>query len=385
MSQSKIRENIMEATTALRDIDNKQNDALTSDKIRKINSFIDAQQDLLHRLEKLEINLQRPPLSESYTSTRGYDDVYDMAFGKYLRRGIEPYHADTLRSLGDDEHDDSGYKITKRMADEIQYGISNRSTIRKVAEIINVSRDSYDRVNLPDDILASWSMNEVEQNAHAQLTKSQIQVHELYAQPKSTQQMLEDASIDIESWLARELIETFCDAEEKAFINGDGVGKPQGILSRINDIKCYDTEQSNSISADDIINLYYNINSRYSTNGKFIIGRDCAQAIRTMKDKNGRYIWQPSLQEDGTETLLGCEVLTSAHMPKIKNGQTFTANETAVLFGDFSKAYQIIDRQDIRVLRDPFTQKPYVKFYSTKRVGGMLNKLDAICALKISA
>jgi HK97 family phage major capsid protein len=209
-------------------------------------------------------------------------------------------------------------------------------------------------------------------------------VHELYAQPKATQQMLDDSSIDIESWLSRELIETFCDAEEKAFINGDGINKPQGLLNVLDAKYTQNTAQSKTIKSDDIISLYYSLDSKYSPNSKFIISRDCAQEIRTMKDQNGRYIWEPSLKKNGQETLLGCEVLVSAHMPKIKLDGSLIENTIAILFGDFHKAYQIIDREDIRVLRDPFTQKPYVKFYTTKRVGGMRNKADALCSLKIS-
>ncbi len=337
--------------------------------------------------DKAKIKMQRPLVaanggitSINITVDNRAESLYNEAFMRYLRKGIEPERGGNWQN--DTYGKDEGYRVTKRIADKITKGLNNISTMRSVAEVITVSRDSYDRVDMPEYFKAGWSMAEVEANDSMDIKKTRVPVCELYAQPKATQQLLDDASIDIESWLAKELVDGFCDAEENAFINGTGVGMPQGVLN--SGLKGIDTIAP-EITVDDLLRLFYSLDSKYTANAKFIMGREAIHALRTLKDSTGRYLWQSSTVPGQNDTLMGCEVLISRHMPKLRDAMQgpMIPGAAAVMLGDWSRAYQIVDRQDIRVLRDPFTHKPYVKFYTTKRVGGSVNRGNAARILRI--
>ncbi|MDZ5760900.1 phage major capsid protein [Lyticum sinuosum] len=381
-------EKITETTNNLRSLDEIENkDAVIKQQIINLNKTIDEQNQIIKNFENLSIKQQRPHNSMYGTSINltienHFDDEYSKAFNRYLRQGIEPEDHNQCQNINSR---DSGYKITNSMNNEIINGLRSMSVMRKISDVVSISRESYDLVTLPENIKAGWSIEEIDQSQNIPINKIQVQVHELYAQPKATQQMLDDSSIDIEGWFSRELIDVFSNAEENAFINGDGKGKPNGLINNLDKIKtCY--TDNNIISVDDVAKLYYSLNSKYSYNAKFIIGHDMAYILRTLKNNQGSYLWQPSMQLGQPDTILGKEVLVSQHMPQVKsnnNSNNCISGITAVFFGDFSHGYKIIDRQDIRVLRDPFTQKPYVKFYTTKRVGGTINNPDAIRALCI--
>jgi HK97 family phage major capsid protein len=204
--------------------------------------------------------------------------------------------------------------------------------------------------------------------------------------------MLDDASMNVESWLADEVAVEFSEQEGDALINGNGVAKPRGILSydmvanasyawgKTGFIKTgAAADFATTAPADNLIDLIHSLKRGYRQNGSFVLNDLTVAKIRKFKDVDGQYLWQPSLQLGQPSTLLGYPAETDDNMPDVGAG-TFP-----VAFGDFKRAYLVIDRIGIRVLRDPFTSKPNVLFYTTKRVGGGIQNFEAIKFLKCAA
>ncbi len=207
----------------------------------------------------------------------------------------------------------------------------------------------------------------------------------MYAQPKATQKLIDDGSIDIEQWVARKVADKFARLEATAFISGDGTGKPTGILSYTagtawGDIQQVVSGSDAAITGDSLLKLYYSLKDDYAKRATFLMHRSTVQAVRLLKDSTtGQYLWQPGLASGTPDTLLGVPVALAADMPVPASGSL------SVALGDFKRGYLIVDRVGIRTLRDPFTAKPFVVFYTTKRVGGEVVDYEAIKLLKLSA
>jgi len=192
--------------------------------------------------------------------------------------------------------------------------------------------------------------------------------------PAATQALLDDSVADVDAWLAEEVRDVFAAQETAAFVGGDGVNKPRGFLT---DPGLGAVEQG-ALDTDGLIDLIYAPKSRYRSNASFVMNRRTINAVRKFKDADGNYIWQPSLAAGAPSTLLGYPLVEMEDMPDIGAGAS------CVAFGDFRRGYLIADRQGVRVLRDPYSAKPYVLFYTTKRVGGGVQDADAIKVLKIT-
>lgn len=197
---------------------------------------------------------------------------------------------------------------------------------------------------------------------------------ELYAMPAATQALLDDSVADVDAWLAEEVRDVFAAQETAAFISGDGVNKPRGFIEDPGlgalEPAVFDT--------DALIDLIYAPKSRYRANASFVMNRRTINTVRKFKDADGNYIWQPSVAAGAPSTLLGYPLVEMEDMPDIGGGNA------CVAFGDFRRGYLIADRQGVRVLRDPYSAKPYVLFYTTKRVGGGVQDAEAIKLLKIA-
>ncbi|MGK5049614.1 phage major capsid protein [Janthinobacterium sp. GB4P2] len=213
---------------------------------------------------------------------------------------------------------------------------------------------------------------------------------ELYANPAATQQMLDDSAINLEAWLAAEVDAEFAYQEGVAFLSGNGANKPNGLLTYITgganaaahpwgDIKTVKSGDAAKLTAEGLIDLVTALPSAYSAGAKFTMNRNTQAAVRKLKDGQGNYLWQPSFQGGVPATLLGYGIAEVAGMPDV------AANSKPVMFGDFKRGYLIVDRTGVRVLRDPFSNKPYVNFYTTKRVGGGLLNPDVLKALTVAA
>lgn len=211
---------------------------------------------------------------------------------------------------------------------------------------------------------------------------------EIYANPAATQQLLDDSAINLESWLAGEVNTEFAKQEGAAFVSGDGVNKPTGILTYVTGganaakhpfgaITAVNSGAAAAITADAIIDLIYDLPSAYTGGARFTMNRKTQAEIRKLKDGQGNYLWQPSYVAGQPATLAGFAITELPDLPDI------AAGSIPVLFGDFKRTYTVFDRVGVRVLRDPFTAKPYVLYYTTKRVGGGVVNPEPMRALKI--
>jgi HK97 family phage major capsid protein len=214
---------------------------------------------------------------------------------------------------------------------------------------------------------------------------------ELYANPAATQTLLDDAFVNLDEWLAGEIEDAFVAQETAAFTSGDGVNKPKGFLSydkqagggdvwgKIGYLATGEAGGFGPNPYDALITLVYQPRTQFRPNARFVMNRQTVQALRKEKDADGKYIWQPAAAPGQQASLLGYPVVELETMPDMADGSF------SVAFGDFAKGYLIVDRAGLRVLRDPYSAKPYVLFYTTKRVGGGVQNFDAIKLLKFGA
>jgi HK97 family phage major capsid protein len=213
---------------------------------------------------------------------------------------------------------------------------------------------------------------------------------ELYANPAATQQMLDDSAVDLEQWIANDVELEFAYQEGIAFVSGNGTNKPKGFLTYATGaanaaahpwgaVLATTVASASAITTDEILTFTYALPQEYTAEARFVMNRATQAVIRKLKDGQGNYIWQPSFQLGQPSLIAGYPITEMPAMPNI------AAGSIPIAFGDFRRGYQVIDRVGLRVLRDPFTNKPYVMFYTTKRVGGGLLNPDVLKVLKMAA
>lgn len=360
-------------------------DALTEAKVGRLNGEIDALRD---GLERTRASLNRPargvpggPLDDPGRAE------HKAAFKAYLRRGDAAGLAGIeSKALTVDSDPEAGYLVTPAMSERIVRTIFETSPVRALAAVETISSDSLELLVDKDEPAAGW-VAETEARAETDapdMAKIAIPVHEVYAEPRATQKLIDDSTIEIEAWLAAKVAEKFARMEATAFVNGTGVGRPRGFLTYGAGTAWGEIEQVNSgsagaVAADGLIDLQHSLKEAYDANAAWLVNRLVLRDIRKLKDTNNQYLWEPGLKIDGEETLLGRPVHAATDMP------VAAASSLSVAYGDFRSGYQIVDRIGIRVLRDPFTAKPYVKFYTTKRVGGDVINFEAIKLQKLAA
>ncbi|MCH2038518.1 MAG: phage major capsid protein [Rickettsiales bacterium] len=359
-------------------------DPVTEEHLGRINNALD---NYKNRLGTIETAMSRPDIIQSDASFVPVNNEHRKAFNEYLRKGneLELSQLET-KALSVDNDPDGGYLVTPTISDKIITRIHETSPLRNVASVETISTDTLEIIEDKDEAVAGWTTEtgSVSDTSTPQLGKKNIPVHELYAQPKATQKLIDDSSIDIEEWISSKVADIFSRKENAAFINGDGVGKPRGILTYPKgtdwaEIQQIDSGINGQVTADGIIQLYYSVKEEHATRGTFLMNRSVLQSVRLLKDTSNQYIWQPGLASGAPDTLLGVPVIQAADMPSAET------DSLSVAFGDMESAYQIVDRIGIRILRDPFTDKPFVKFYTTKRVGGDVVNFDAIRILKLAS
>jgi HK97 family phage major capsid protein len=352
-------------------------DPLTTTQLEKINKAMDRYQQSIDNIEAV---LNRPNVESGLmVGETSANREYKEAFCKYIKNGAE---ADLSKlekkSLVRPAVNEAGYSITHKMKEYIEALLVQNSSMRQISNVIEVSTDTLEIIEDREGITSGWTSGvSIDESQETAFSKRSVHVHELYVQPKVTQKLIDDPMVDVEEWLSKKLVNSFVVQENKAFISGDGVGKPRGILSYSNIEKVESSVKD--FNADKVLELFFSIKEIYADDTKFLMSRDALQKIRTLKDKNGQYLWHPNLSQNGKSTLFGVDVKVSTDMPKLE------VDQLPIAFGNFNHAYQIVDRGVMRVLRDPFTNKPFVKFYTTKRVGGDVVNFDSIKLLKISA
>ena len=327
-------------------------------------------------IKELEIKLNNLQNAMTAPFNSCFEDPEESkAFGDYLRKGRM---SDFITKSLSTDAGEAGVSVVNTLNTKIISEINAKSVMRKLASIETISTSALDLIIEDGKFNSGW-IGEVEQRPVTdtpKLKKKTISVHELYAQPKATQKLIDDAAIDINSWLSERLVDSFIKAENEAFITGDGDKKPFGILTNT-DVKKVDVGAA--VTAEILLQLINELDEEYIGNASFLMNRSTLSAIQGLKDENGRFIWQQSLSEPLKQTIFGIPVFCSSHMPNVAE------NNLAVAIGDFKSAYKIVDKANIVIMRDPYTEKPFIKFYSVKRVGGDVVMPSALKFAKFSA
>ncbi|MDN7970668.1 phage major capsid protein [Burkholderia multivorans] len=314
------------------------------------------------------------------------DPEYTEAFKAHVKRG------DVHAALNKGEDSEGGYLTPIEWDRTITNKLVLISPMRQLCRVQPVSKAGFSKLFNMGGTTSGW-VGEASQRPQTNTGTFQplsFASGEIYANPAATQQILDDAEIDLESWLATEVQTEFAKQEGKAFLAGDGTNKPNGLLTYIagganaakhpfGAIEVVNSGAAADITSDGIIDLVYDLPSAFTGNARFAMNRNTQRQVRKLKDGQGNYLWQPSYVAGQPATLAGYPVTEVPDMPDV------AANSTPILFGDFQQTYLIIDRIGVRVLRDPYTAKPYVLFYTTKRVGGGLLNPEPMRAMKVAA
>lgn len=313
------------------------------------------------------------------------DQEYSAAFRAHFKKG------DMQAALNKGAADEGGYLAPVEWDRTITDKLVLVSPMRALANVQPVSGAGHTKLFNMGGTTSGWVG---ETDARPQTNTGTFASlgfgwGEIYANPAATQQMLDDAAINLESWLAGEVDTEFSKQEGVAFWSGNGTNKPFGILTYITGaanaakhpfgaIKAVNSGAAAAITSDGIIDLIYDLPSAFTGNARFTMNRKTQGLIRKLKDGEGNYLWQPSYVAGQPATLAGFPIAEVPDMPDV------AANAVPVLFGDFKRTYTVFDRTGVRVLRDPFTAKPYVLFYTTKRVGGGVHNPEPMRAMKIA-
>ncbi|MCU1787513.1 phage major capsid protein [Pectobacterium polaris] len=318
---------------------------------------------------------------------------HKSAFMQFVRKGQE----DGLRELeqkalqtGADA--DGGYAVPEELDRTLLDVLKNQVIMRQEANVITVGTSDYKKLVNLHGAGSGWVGETDDRPATDTPKLAQIVpfMGELYGNPQATQTMLDDAFFNVEEWINSELALEFAEKEEVGFTTGNGTLKPKGFLaypSVLTDDKtrAFGTLQhilsgaAAGITADAIIKLVYTLRKVHRTGAKFMMNNNSLFQVRILKDSDGNYLWRPGLELDQPSTLAGYGVAENEQMPDV------AADAKSIAFGNFKRGYTIVDRIGTRVLRDPYTNKPYVGFYTTKRTGGMLADSQAIKLLQIGA
>lgn len=334
---------------------------------------------------KTKAALQGKEFSAEQVNVDEYKE-YKEAFNRYLRKDTTAMTPEEQKALSVGSDPDGGYTVTPQMSARIIEYMYESSPLRELATVETISTSSLELIVDMDNFDAGWvgEQDSRPDTNTGTLKKLEIVAHEIYAQPPVTQKMLDDSSWDVEAWINRKIGRKFGRVEATGFITGDGVQKPRGILTYPNGTNWGQIEQiasgdANTLTADGLIDLETALEEEFRGNATFLLNRTAIGVVRKLKDSNGQYLWQPGLANAVPATLLGYSYRTAADMPAV------AANALAVAFGDFREGYTVVERVGIRMLRDPYTSKPYVKFYATRRVGGAVVNFQAIKLQVVSA
>lgn len=314
------------------------------------------------------------------------DKEYSASFDAHMRKG------DVQASLNKGTAEEGGYLTPVEWDRTITDKLRDESPMRELAQVQPTSKAGWTKLFNMGGTGSGW-VGETDQRpetATPVLAALGFGHGEIYANPAATQQILDDSEINIEAWLASEVQAEFAEQEGLAFISGDGVKKPAGILTYVTGganaskhpfgaIKVTNSGAAADINSDAALDLIYALPKKYRQNARFLTNNLTIAKLRKLKDGQGNYLWQPSAQAGQPATFHGYGLAEDENMPDV------AANAVPILFGDFKRGYLIIDRMGVRVLRDPYTKKPYVLFYTTKRVGGGVQNPECLRAMKVSA
>jgi HK97 family phage major capsid protein len=366
--------------------------------VREFKGFADGIQVKLQEQDERMMKLDRKSMlagaRPQLAAVAETEPLHQKAFAAYLRAGDD----DALRSLDLEGKAlstavaaDGGFLVAPQMAETIQGVLFASASIRAVASVVNVDSVAYDVLVDRTEAGAGWATEvaAATETSTPMIDRITIPLHELSALPKASQRLLDDTAFDIESWLATRIAEKFARAEATAFVSGNGVDKPKGFLDYPKVANASWTwgnvgfilsgNASALTSTDPLVDMVYALGADYRAGATFVMNSKTTGVIRKLKDADGRYLWSDGFAAGEPARLLGYPVLVAEDMPDI------AAGTHPIAFGNFARGYTIAERPDLRVLRDPFSAKPHVLFYASKRVGGAVSDFAAIKLLRIAA
>lgn len=328
----------------------------------------------------------RPMLGGAATGSLELKSFVDS----YLRAGRDT----ELKSLNTVNNADGAFAMPTELDQMVAQRLMRISPLRSVAQVVQTGTADYRKLISIGGTVSGWAS---ETGARAETTSPKFAEiippsGDLYANPSATQHMLDDAFFNVESWLADQIAMEFARAEGAAFVGGTGTNQPLGFLSSpisaaVDATRAFGTLQylpSGNASAfdttpgDRLIDLVMALKPGHRQGACWVMNAATIAVIRKVKDAVGDYLWQNALGEGQPDRLLGYPVVEAADMPDV------AANAYPIAFGNFKNGYLIAERQATRILRDPYSNKPYVNFYATKRVGGQVLDSEAIKVLKIA-
>lgn len=365
-------------------------DPLATEKLERLEKALDMHKQVE---AQLELKQARPALEggvKAYASPE-----HKTAFDKYVRRGDEGgLRAMEAKAMSIGSAQDGGYLVPPEIESEIGRRLAQISPIRGLASVRQVSGSVLKKPFSIKGPAVGW-VGETDarpQTEASKLAELQFPTMELYAMPAASSSLLDDSAVDVEQWISGEVETAFAEQEGKAFISGDGVNKPRGFLTydivaesawawgKLGSLSTGVAGGFPAANASDILlDTIYALKAGYRQNANWVMNRKTQAEIRKLKDKDGNYLWTPPAGPGQQASLLGFGLTEAEDMPDIAD------KSAAIAFGDFARGYLVVDRAGVRVLRDPYSAKPYVLFYTTKRVGGGVQDFDAIKLLKFAA
>ena len=367
-------------------------DPLLTEKVEKINAEISQIAALKKQIEHVETVAGRGGFGGGHSGLDQAKAEYKAAFEKWFRKGVEGNLSQLAVQASASTLDDTagGFLVPEEMAATIDRIAGVTSAMRRLASVMSIGTDTYKKLVNQGGATSGWVGEKSARDETATPTLAEIAINtkEIYAMPAATQTLLDDSSVDIAAWLGNEVAIEFAEEEGQAFIKGNGVDKPKGL-------EAYSTVANASYAwgkigyiasgaastftnADKLFDLQHALKPIYRNGASFLMNDNTLLNIRKFKDGEGNYLWRPGLLEGAPDTLLGKPVEIDDNVADI--GQ----NTYPIYFANFKRAYLIIDRLGIRVLRDPYSSKPYILFYTTKRVGGGIVMYEAIKTLKVA-
>ncbi len=365
--------------------------AKLAEQVEGLNGKLTELDELKSGLEAELKELKRPGKTGGSKSKEALQ--HKEAFTRFMRKGDESGLRELEQkalSTGSDE--DGGYAIPEELDRSLLDLQRDSVVMRQEANVITIGGGEYKKLVNLHGASSGW-VGEEEVRPKTNTPKlSQIVpfMGEIYGNPQATQKMLDDPFFNVEEWLNSELQLEFAEKEEAAFTKGDGSNKPKGWMAYANteeqdDVRAFGKLQSirsgnaADISADSVLQLIYTLKKAYRMGAKFMMNNNSLFKVRTLKDGDGNYLWRPGLELDQPSTLAGYGIAENEEMPDV------AADSMPIGFGNFMRGYTIVDRMGTRILRDPYTNKPFVGFYTTKRTGGMLTDSQAIKLLQVKA
>ena len=358
-------------------------DAIRALQVDRVNDEVSR---LQAAVDQVNTQLAAHQLGAGAGGNRLADAEYSGAFLAHMRKG------DVQAALNKGQDDEGGYLAPVEWDRTITDSLVVLSDMRSLATVQRVSGAGLTKLFNMGGTASGWVGETAPRSPTNTPTFATLSFGwgEIYANPGASQQTLDDVEIDLEAWLAGEVNTEFAKQEGTAYFSGDGSNKPFGILTYVTGgtnatkhpfgaIKAVNSGDAAAITADGIIDLIYDLPSAFTANARFTMNRKTQGQIRKLKDGEGNYLWQPSYVAGQPATLGVFPIREVAAMPDV------AANAIPILFGDFKQTYTVFDRVGVRVLRDPYTNKPYVQFYTTKRVGGGVHNPEPMRALQIAA